>query len=68
MLEYIYAFRHVPWWWWSIGLLLIPANFLILYPKFWNGLAEKIRKDRLDRLYTRSFREYAGSTNGWVKS
>jgi hypothetical protein len=92
---YLCAFKHVPLWWWFIGLLLVSANVIILHPKTWKGLTDKPSchasgvtprimqissgdskayfrtkgwKNRLNGFYTRSFREYSGSTNGWIKN
>ncbi|HMK64231.1 MAG TPA: hypothetical protein VK564_00455 [Thermodesulfobacteriota bacterium] len=68
LLAYFYAFKHVPLWWWFIGLLLVAANVIILHPKAWKRLTDNGWKSRLNGFYTRSFREYTGSTNGWIKN
>jgi hypothetical protein len=68
MLEYLYAFRHVPLWWWGVGFSVIFGNILIVHPKSWNWLAIQFGKDRPEKRFTRSFREYAGSNNGWASN
>jgi hypothetical protein len=66
MLDYLYAFRHVPLWWWAVGILLTVANLLVIHPSSWSWLAGLFEKPK-NKMNTRSFREYAGSTNGWVR-
>jgi hypothetical protein len=63
MLDYLYAFRHVPAWWWAIGILLTVANLLVISPSAWSWLTNFLGKPK-DSMSTRSFREYIGSTNG----
>jgi hypothetical protein len=60
MIEYLYAFKHVPLWFWALGAAGITATVLII-------LSDSCRfQGSYGRV--RSFREYTGSTNGWVKN
>ena len=66
LLGYVYAFKHVPLWWWLIGISIVMADIIIMHPQSWNWLAARLGKDRSERFFTRTLREYTGSTNGWA--
>jgi hypothetical protein len=66
MIEYLYAFKHVPLWFWALGAAGTIATVLVFFSDA--GCFQKSYwRNRLGELSTRSFREYAGSTNGWIK-
>lgn len=60
MIEYLYAFKHVPLWFWAMGAAGIIATVLIF-------LSDSCFFQR-SYWRARSFREYTGSTNGWAKN
>ena len=67
MIEYLYAFKHVPLWFWAMGAAGTIATVLIFLSdsccfqrSYWRA--------RLGEGSARSFREYTGSTNGWTKN
>ena len=67
MIEYLYAFKHVPLWFWAMGAAGTIATVLIFLSdsccfqrSYWRA--------RVGERSARSFREYTGSTNGWTKN
>jgi hypothetical protein len=68
MVEYLYAFRHVPLWFWSIGAAGILATLFVILPNAWGCFNPTHWRIRLGEFSSRSLREYTGSTNGWAKN